>query len=651
MIKALSILSIIALSLFTQAEKSYPIQERIKTVEYKVQVHPLIFSPKIQNLNTIKNALSQMPQEEEKDANLFLRELSPFFPKSLMTSLFYWRFVEPNPEHFKKVLTYSFLAKILVIRDLIDNPQTPNPHALTNIMRTLTDHSGVTTEAYFSKLMPLFKEKADLIGNLPDSITLIEALKNTKIVSTKLKTLLNSDRLYSLSALGLIPGNYVELISENRTDIDRINWLNQKVLFNGGVLDFDSPYVQMPMRPSDDGHPVFREDPIFEKIRDMILMAKETIFIDIHLLGGTTGATLAEFLIDQSREKIKHNPNFKVLLIHNGIAATESHSILEEVTPILKYISREIQADPKLKSNVEFHLSNKQDHSKVIVIDGNTKEPKAYFGSKNWTDHDGAYYFDDAIYVEGPAAAIVQASYYHDMKELGLKESTLKHFAITRNTIPYRGRSSVRLAETSLSGTLNNTRNTLIDMIINAKRSIYMEQLYLYDPYVVDTLIKKRIENSKMDIKILLDQRESLGMNGFPNTIFLRELKAAGIELRARKTIGVLAKFPNGEKVTYHQENHRKITCVDGQIILGGSSNVTPDALKGKYREFGAQIFSRAEGKNFDRMFIKDWHDPKKVVNLDVENFQAVVKERRLSKRNSSLINDISALLLRSVDL
>jgi len=651
MIKALSILLTLAFSFMVQAEKAYPIQERIKTVNYKVQVHPLIFSPKIKNINTIKMALSQMSKEQEKEANLFLQELSPFFPKTLMTSLFYWRFVEPSPENFKKVLTYSFLAKILVIRDLIDNPLTPNPHALTNIMRTLTDHSGVTTETYFTKLMPLFIEKATLIGDLPDSTTLIEALKNTKIVTTQLKKLLNSNRLYSLSAIGLIPGNYVEVISENRTDMDRINWLNQKVLFNGGVLDFDSPYVQMPMRPSDDGHPVFREDPIFEKIRDMILVAKESIFIDIHLLGGTTGATLAKFLIDQSRKKIKGNPNFRVLLIHNGITSQASTAILEEVSPVLKYLAQEIQTDSRLKANMEFHLSKQSDNSKVIVVDGNTLDPKAYFGSKNWTDHDGAYYFDDAIYVEGPAAALVQASYRKDMEELGLSDSFLKPFTVTQTSIPYKGRSSIRLAETSIKGALNNTRNTLIDMIINAKKTIYMEQLYLYDPYIVDTLIKKRIENSKVDIKILLDQRESQGMNGFPNTIFLKELRAAGIEFRARKTIGVLAKFPNGKEMTYHQENHRKITCVDGQVILGGSSNITPEALKGMSREFGAQIFSREEGESFNRRFIKDWHDPKKVVNLDVENFQAVVKERRLSKRSSSLINDISALLLRSVDL
>ena len=74
----------------------------------------------------------------------------------------------------------------------------------------------------------------------------------------------------------------------------------------------------------------------------MISEAKESIFIDIFLFGGTLGATLAEHLIDQTLIKRKTNPNFKALLLHDYAT---NYNMKDEMMPIFRYIKKRIERD------------------------------------------------------------------------------------------------------------------------------------------------------------------------------------------------------------------------------------------------------------------------------------------------------------------
>jgi phosphatidylserine/phosphatidylglycerophosphate/cardiolipin synthase-like enzyme len=383
--------------------------------------------------------------------------------------------------------------------------------------------------------------------------------------------------------------------------------------------------------------------------------------------------------------------------------------MVEEMVPIFQYIQKRIKEEPVLKKSVSLLQANIQrhppgipfgitelipktpdsfkyfeggntyyeskiDHSKVIVVDGNYDDAEAYFGSKNWTDHSGGYYYDDAVYVTGPAAGLVQASYYRDIeaaltedkfelsrfyyKELDLdnkgylprKKELLDQIRVTKKNYKYNGDSVIRIAEADVDGTIKNVRNMLVDMIMNAKKNIYMEQLFLYDAYIVNALLKKKAQQPNLDIRLVIDHNGNFGMNGLPNTIFVKELVDAGIAVRARKTYGVEAHFPDGTKKEYHQENHRKITSVDGKVVLGGSSNINPDTLQGSFREFGAQVFDKKEVLSFDARFSKDWKDAEKMEKLDIENFEANVLGKHLDKKTSSLLNSILSKILRAKD-
>jgi len=290
------------------------------------------------------------------------------------------------------------------------------------------------------------------------------------------------------------------------------------------------------------------------------------------------------------------------------------------------------------------YYESKIDHNKVIVVDANTDSPQAYF--------------DNAIYIKGPTAARVQASYYDDVdaaltiekqwflyKECGFdntawlerRDELPDWTRIRRDTFPAAGDDVVRISEANVDGRIRDTRNMLVDMIRRAESNIYIEQLLIYDAYVIDALIKRRRQRTNLDIRIIADHNGNFMMNGFPNTMFLRELAAVGIPVRARNTLGIDFTFPDGPRHTFHQENHRKIMSVDGSVLLAGSSNLNPDTLQGSFREFGAQVFNRAEIETFESVFLRDWADDDATSPMVIDGWQMSFRNKIMPPETSAL--------------
>lgn len=703
--KVFLILIALLLSLGVFAQE-VSIQDRIKTEDFYRKVYSSVFGlPDFGLSKDFKKAVNSLPPAKKEELLRATKELDELIPANILRPLLYWRFISPDVHKQRDVLQFAMLNKLLVLRDAIDNPLRLDTMEALELLRQVTGKFNVNSLNLFSMTEKDLEAKALSLGHA-ELDAFIEGVRSDAILSLDIEKRLPGVAPYSLSYQGFIPGNIVKLQSENRRDLDRIEWLNNHVIFNGGTLDFEAPYVKMPTERDPTGHPVFMQDPIYIQIKDMIDRAQDSIFIDIFLFGGTLGATLSEYLFEQVKIKKQMNPSFKVLMLHDYAT---NYNMKDEMMPIFEYIKKRISTEPDLKDcfyllqanivrhppGIPFRITNlipktddvfkeiekrntyyesKIDHSKVVVIDANTNHPAAYFGSKNWTDHSGGYYYDNAIYVEGPAAALVQASYlrdveaaltddpnelrwffykeegYDNVRYLPKKKEILEWFKIKKASYPAVGSEKVCFAEADIDGTVKNVRNMLVDMIRHAKKSIYMEQLFIYDKYINDALIKRKIEEPDLDIKIVADHNGNFGMNGLPNTAFVKEMQSYGIEVRARKTYGIVAKFPNGKEQSYHQENHRKIASVDGKVLLGGSSNLNPDTLQGSFREFGAQIYDRKVIADFESNFLRDWDDGNKMSDLDIENFQARVGGKLFSKDLSSLINDILSQLIRSKD-
>lgn len=702
------ILPILTLAMTANAgAQTFNIEDRVKSQRIFLDSYEAVFG----NINyahrkTFLENFDSLKKGTKKDSTKLIKILDKSIPEAILRPLVYWKTINPDVEKSAKVIEYLLAYKLFVLRDIIDNPLSDKQHKdeALSILKELTDDE--TNSNNISKNFEKLKLEAKKLASINDIEEFASKILGHKIVKEKISERLPESDSYALSSLGFIPSNKTEIVSENDRSLERIDWLNKRVIFAGGKLDFDAPYVKMPTKEDPSGHIIFQKDPIYMKIRDMIDSADHSIFIDIFLFGGTLGATLSEYLLDQTLLKLQKDPNFTVTILHDYAT---NYNMVEEMVPIFKYIQKRIENEPALKKSVRMLQANIQrhppgvpfrftelipkdpnsfkyfengntyyeskiDHSKVIVVDANYDDAEAYFGSKNWTDHSGGYYYDDAIYVTGPAAAIVQASYYRDIeaaltedkfelerfyyKEMGLdnkaylprKKEILDSVRVTKKEYKIQNAKNVRIAEADVDGTIKNVRNMLVNMIKNAKSHIYMEQLFLYDAYIVDALIKKKNQEPEVDMKIVIDHNGNFGMNGLPNTIFIKQLVDNGIFVHARKTYGIKAEFPDGTHKDYHQENHRKITSIDGKVVLGGSSNINPDTLQGSFREFGAQVFDENEVKSFEKRFLADWDNPEKMERLDIENFEAKILGKDFDKKTSSLINSFLSMLLRAKD-
>lgn len=681
---------------------SFNIDDRMMARDYHLDSYPILFGEKVfSDKEVFKKNLKGLPKKKQERILNFIKELDGFFPEKLLLPLAYWRTMKPSRKNVAKVLTYTLVDKILILRDYADDPSFEAHVETLQKLRDLSRIPNLETDKIMKTLLPIFLEKGRLLSEIQEDKILIQAIKETELFTTDLKEVLNRRQVYCLDHYGIIQGNEVELLSYNDTSKSKMEFFNRNAITNGGVLDFKSALIQVP--GDNGGHPSLNE-PIFKKIVTMIDEAQESIFMDLFIIGGTLGATIAEHVVETTKKKLASNPKFKVFILHDFGTHFE---LSNEIMPIFEYIEKKRKEDKKLQNAIvllqantqrhqegtPFAISNliprrvksvekqreavsytptKIDHSKVIVVDGNTDSPKAWVGSKNLSDNDGGYSFDNAVYIHGPAAALIQHSYYKDIEAALTKDpmelqkfptelidnrtyhsqktEILKSFKVTKKKVSYKGSDSVRLTEADVNGTIRNTRNLIIDMIQKAESHIYMEQHFLYDPYIVDALIKRRIQKTQLDIRILVDHNERFKMGGIPNTVFMRELKSYGIKMRSRMTHSLLAKFPNGSEKVFHQENHRKIISIDGKQLMTGSSNLNPDSLQGTSREFGVQIFNKDQIKKFEAEFLATWEDPDKVMELDVENYQAIMAGHKMSKSFSRLINGITSMLLRAKD-
>ncbi|WP_347359392.1 hypothetical protein, partial [Bdellovibrio sp.] len=465
------------------------LKERIAAMDFYKSNFDMMFSAEAcRRVETLLSEIKKLPTAEQSRARAFVKTYEGQVPEKILLPLVYWKFVKKSSVNEGKVLQYWLQTRLQTLRDYADHPLKKDKAAQSSARSLMTSWSSAR--------------------NL--SLSSVELTENLQRRFPEMDD-------YALVAGGFVPGNVVELVSHNETSPERIQWFNDRVIFAGGKLDFGQPYMKMPMHKDDEGHPSFK-DPMFAKIRDMILSAKESIFIDIFLFGGTMGGTLSKFLLDQAVIKKKANPNFKVLMLHDYAT---NYNMKDEMMPIFEYIKNRAATDPGLKGSVyllqaniqrhppgiPFGITNlipkteetfkslekrntyyesKIDHSKVIVVDAESDVPQAYFGSKNWSDHSGGYYYDNALYVKGPAAALVQAAYYDDVdaalttdanerkwfyyKEQGYsneaylknRDQILSWFKLKRMSFPAVGNQPVRLAEANVDAKIKDTRNMLV---------------------------------------------------------------------------------------------------------------------------------------------------------------------------------------------
>ena len=646
-------ISIILLSLFFSfiaISNEFNLRERIEGNEFYRSSFNTVFSSSIaSNIILFKEAIEQLNEKEKAVVQRLVNELSEVIPSDFLRPLVYWKVISPDRKRLNQTLTFIMVYKSNILRDALQLPTKSEEEIkqVKSFIKQTYHREDLNDGNFYDSLINDFKQKSSLISDFTDLNNFILAVKETKPISFSIPKGLQSTP-YTLSFSGMIPGNQVSIFSSNATDEERINWYLDRSSQNNSFLK----HIDMPEKKHSKGHIAFKTDPIFIKIKEMINAAKDSIFISVKHIDGTLGFTTLKFLVEESEKKLITNKNFKVFILAQNISQP------------IESLKNELSSKPKLKDSIyliKTFDTIKENNSKVMVIDANTSSPEALVGSKNWSDLTGGYFFDNDVWIKGPAAAMLQNNFFSDIEDALTKNPSNSHysntlsnilesFKIKRDSYPYVGDEAVRIAEVDIDGIVKNTRNIIIDMIRSARVNIYMEQLYLYDSYIINALIKRKMEEPKLDIRILADNNSNIGLNGLPNTIYLRELNLYNIKVKARRTITSKKKLPNGDIQVFHQENHRNTLSVDGNILLTGSSSLSPSSQQGVTREVGVQIFDKESIRDFENNFLLTWNNRNKVMDLDIENFQVKVKDSTLSKDISSLINAISSTLIKAKD-
>ncbi len=309
-----------------------------------------------------------------------------------------------------------------------------------------------------------------------------------------------------------------------------------------------------------------------------------------------------------------------------------------------------------VKSGIQSHLDlygrAVSDHSKVAVIDGKTKNPVALVGSKNWTDESGGICYDEVARVTGPAAAVVQDDYYYDMfyallnkmassyiktlaqhgwssnlyqenqsveekianilRPFDLLDRDGKHISSRNSEIFFnkKGDTVLRTGFNNVDSTRTNAVDEVIQLILSAKKNIYIKDQFLFDRNVVLALIKAREKNTELDVRAILEPLPTTNPKGLPNLLYLDVLTQAGVKIKW-KTL-----WPGWDPEVIHhthaiinQEYHPKTISADGEFLISGSANKDQTTMYGSFREEQLHIFDVNATSIHDKDFLNLWND------------------------------------------
>ena len=447
---------------------------------------------------------------------------------------------------------------------------------------------------------------------------------------------------------------------------------------------------------------------VYHEVLTLVDSAEETIFIDMFALGGVMGVSFAKHLI----KRLHDNQKLKIFIVrdivnHFGAIAelmpvfnyllawsylfpqrliVSAAWIHEHTSGLPAFVSQVIDDNLVKASGIQtmLDLSAKavSDHSKLLVVDAKGSHPRAIVSSKNWSDRTGAYFYDDAVVVEGAAAAVVQDDFYHDMR-LGLQQVMARQFKagaiagqesyidrlypgtqhhtsldvkisvilqdfdlLERNaqlvpqhrqrlswpSLPNNG-TLMRTGFNSVDSSTTNIIDQNIQAILHAKQNIYINEQFCFDSKIVTALLNVKSKRPQLDIKIILEHALETEPDGIPNLLYLDLLINRGIEVRWKKTQWI-GNIP--------QKNHSKTLSVDGKYVIVGSANKDGMTMFGSFREQQLDIFDQSTTAAHDEVFLRWWHnvEPRTDYPLSRDQFGAYHHETEYVQPFAFLVPD-----------
>ena len=213
------------------------IRDRLDTQQKFMNDYQILFRPDITNVELFTAAVDRLPTDTRRQALDFIRYLDPHVPQRILMPMVHWRFIEPDTGKYRRAIAGHLQYRLLVVRDAVDDPRSTESErrtALQHLARML-GRTVDNTAGLYAAATPVVESLAAELAKAVTTEAFVDILKSRKLTATNLDDLTTTAD-YSLSWLGFIPGNHVELISENDRNAERnIHRNREGVLGNGHV--------------------------------------------------------------------------------------------------------------------------------------------------------------------------------------------------------------------------------------------------------------------------------------------------------------------------------------------------------------------------------------------------------------------------------
>mgnify|MGYP003643365724 CR=1 FL=1 len=571
----------------------------------------------------------------------YLKRVDDIIPSPFVDSIAYHLFVDKKEEKLEQALSFLMLNRFLLVKQILDDPKR-SVETKERAVSLLSKWSGleVWDETSTKFMLELIQRRAAIISDIGSTSAVLEAIEQTPIISDRLSAELGIKSALLADPIGSISGNIVSVFFKNDRSLARA-----LALKDSSRLDESDPKRLEVLAQ-------LKNDSLVKPMLEMIDSSKENLI----LVTPETSGISEDLLINALKNKLEAAAEWRMVLIGLGKVSPKLLTLASENRSRFAVMAiPDIAARDSALSWQSFiptpdsRFGAQHGLGLMAITDSASTIPHAFISSRRFIDHPHAYSFEQSALIQGPAAGLLPQLLLENLKQLVPSYTDLSTYFPSRSHYPEHGQEFVKLSVDSARLEVRDDRAMAVKFLLEAKEKVLLDQFMLYDKAIVDTLIKLKIKNPELKILVLLDTNFHLEMNGLPNTIFIRELKDFHIEVKGRKSLNWEETNDQNQISKFYALNHRNMIIRDDQDVFMGSAPFSASFERRSPISFGLQFSSSMSSEMADR-FMNDWNNDDLTYELDIENYEAQLGDKRLTKKVSAFLNDVFALLLRAFD-
>jgi hypothetical protein len=417
--------------------------------------------------NTFKERFERLDIPTRQRIQKLGGQLESILPPRILESYLTWRIISPNDKKAVDVLKYALFYRLLILRDTIDSPlSTPKQVKIAQtLLKDFTQIPEIATDNIWNLTHQLMEHKAKTLNSIEDDLTLAMALEETPWLEQKLE--IPNIAPYVLSSLGHLNAN-------------SLSWIDKKSMlkeFKVLISNFKELFTI-------EGQVLLQFPRFTETLMEKIKASKDSSHrfqIIFHTPEDQT--SLIEWENFRKNNKILESKLSFIIApqtLSEGHTASNTTSI--EAAPLYP---RELDAISSFGGLISIDPTSAEP---TTILTGPTPIPR-----------------DSALKLKGAAAAALVLANEQIPVDNRLSRILNQKYDLQKE-------HKVRLARLLPKQKIIEIRPILVYMISRAQKEILIDQFFIFDAHIVQSLIKRKIQKPQLDIRILMDHNIDFSM-------------------------------------------------------------------------------------------------------------------------------------------